>query len=146
MYPRFSYRFMPASSGSLFMIRLWIDCDTSLRPNNGSHCSQSGTAGGLVSAYPFFGLVDTSHYCNNFLNIWLLTSTACIQWRERRGETCHTHTYLLTKLRKFPLKLFINIILPTTIWRSLRKTSNQIAPFVMTIQKQCCIFFGIVCM
>uniref|UniRef100_A0A8K9UN26 Reverse transcriptase domain-containing protein n=1 Tax=Oncorhynchus mykiss TaxID=8022 RepID=A0A8K9UN26_ONCMY len=28
---------------------------------------------------------------------------------------CHTHTYLLTKLRKFPLKLFINIILSTTI-------------------------------
>ena len=50
---------------------------------------------------------------------------------------CHTHTYLLTKIKEFPLKLFINIILPTTIWRSLRKTSTQIAPFVMTTQKQC---------
>jgi hypothetical protein len=59
---------------------------------------------------------------------------------------CHTHTYLLTKWRKLPLKLFRNIILPTTIWRSLRKTSTQIAPFVMTTRKQCYIFFVILLM
>ena len=40
----------------------------SLRPNDGSRCPKSVTAGGLAPAYPFFGLVDTSHYCNPFLN------------------------------------------------------------------------------
>jgi hypothetical protein len=41
----------------------------SLRINNGSPCPQSCTAGCLTEDYPFFGLVDTSHYSNPFLNI-----------------------------------------------------------------------------
>jgi hypothetical protein len=73
----------------------------SLRPNNGSHCPQSGMAGCLAPAYPFFGLVDTSHYFNTFLNIQLgsLTSMACIQWRETLCYSPHAmnmHSHLET--------------------------------------------------
>lgn len=39
-----------------------------IHPNNGSR-PRSGMAGCLALAYPFFGLVATSHYCNQFLNI-----------------------------------------------------------------------------